>query len=328
MDKFLSLDSEERSNLFIEVAARTGISDVSAEKDFWVCYCLDYLFNRYKGKDYLIFKGGTSLSKAYRLVCRFSEDIDIILDPKALGADLELPSLHDARNQKEKRRKIIEEKTSAFLTDKFLPAFNAEVAAPLGARPAELKDGVIDFHYPAVFPGGYIRNTVKLEISPLASWLPFEERQIASYVAEKFPDLFERESFKVRVTNAEFTFWEKILILHGIASSDKMPLARMSRHYYDLFMMAENSELKEKAFSHPEFLMQSRDFSQTFYPSNSAGYATAEIGQLQLIPDAEKLSALEEDCYAMREMFFEKPPVFAEIIDSLGQLEGEINGKF
>lgn len=76
---------EDRADLFRNTAAKMGLHDAIVEKDFWVCFTLDYLFHRSPWPDKIVFKGGTSLSKAYDLISRFSEDIDLILDWRELG---------------------------------------------------------------------------------------------------------------------------------------------------------------------------------------------------------------------------------------------------
>ena len=85
------LSAEDRSDLFRNTANRMQMSDAIVEKDFWVCFTLDYLFHRSPWKDSITFKGGTSLSKAYHLINRFSEDIDLILDWRILGYSLNEP---------------------------------------------------------------------------------------------------------------------------------------------------------------------------------------------------------------------------------------------
>ena len=80
MRKIVQLPDQDRSDLFRNTADKMGLSDAIVEKDFWVCFTLDFLFHRSAWKDAFTFKGGTSLSKAYHLINRFSEDIDLILD--------------------------------------------------------------------------------------------------------------------------------------------------------------------------------------------------------------------------------------------------------
>ena len=91
MRKIAVIDAKEREALFRNTAYKMGISEAVIEKDFWVCYMLDYLFHRCAWKDNLAFKGGTSLSKAYNLIKRFSEDIDLILDWRVLGYSADEP---------------------------------------------------------------------------------------------------------------------------------------------------------------------------------------------------------------------------------------------
>ena len=91
MRDIAKINENDRKALFHNTAAKMGMTDAIIEKDFWVCYMLDYLFHRCSWKDHIAFKGGTSLSKAYGLIERFSEDIDLILDWRVLGYGINEP---------------------------------------------------------------------------------------------------------------------------------------------------------------------------------------------------------------------------------------------
>lgn len=86
MKHVAKFSDNDKRRLFRNTADKMGLNDAIVEKDFWVCFTLDYLFQRSPWKDSITFKGGTSLSKAFRLISRFSEDIDLILDWRVLGA--------------------------------------------------------------------------------------------------------------------------------------------------------------------------------------------------------------------------------------------------
>ena len=91
MNNIARINSNDRKALFQNTAAKMGLTEAIVEKDYWVCFVLDYLFHRCKWKDSIAFKGGTSLSKAYGLIERFSEDIDLILDWRVLGYEKDEP---------------------------------------------------------------------------------------------------------------------------------------------------------------------------------------------------------------------------------------------
>ena len=186
---------------------------------------------------------------------------------------------------------------------------------------------VIDVRYPAAFADTYLRPEVRLEIGPLAAWLPHEQRSITCYAAQAFPQVFERREFSVRVIRAERTFWEKATILrHEAHRPEGNPQAsRYSRHYYDLARMAQ-SPVKDSALADTGLLADVVAFKQRFYPRNWARYDLAVPGSLRLIPQGAVLAALEADYRAMAGMIFGRIPAFAGIVAQLHELENEING--
>jgi len=324
MDHVARLPVSERSALFAETAARMKTTPAVAEKDFWVTWVLDRLFADTELARLLMFKGGTSLSKAYRLIERFSEDIDLILDWRTLSG--EDPLAERSKAKQEKLNAAINERAQTFINGELL----ARVVGALGelCQCAIAADDphVIEIRYPASFPNGYLRPELRLEIGPLAAWLPHEDRVIGSYAAEQFPQVFARRECSVRVIKAERTFWEKATILHHEAhrpEGNVQPL-RYSRHYYDLAQMAA-APVKDVALANLELLADVVAFKQRFYPRSWARYDLAVPGSLRLVPDGAVLTAVETDYRAMTSMIFGTVPAFGEILYALRGLESEIN---
>lgn len=325
MDKVARLPAAERNELFSESAARLGTTPAVIEKDFWVTWVLARLFGQAELARLLMFKGGTSLSKAYRLIERFSEDIDLILDWRVLGGVD--PLAERTKSQQVKLNEAMNEKAQAYIGGKLLPA----VAAALdGVCVCELEGGdphVVKIVYPGAFSDAYLRPEVRLEIGPLASWVPYEQKEISSYAAEAFPHVFENAVCAVNVIRAERTFWEKATILHQEAhrAADKVQPARHSRHYYDLAMMAL-SPVKQAALADMGMLLSVAEFKQRFYPCAWARYDLAQPGTLRLVPEGAALDAVRGDYRAMVNMMFGKPLEFDEMMKVLQALETEING--
>ena len=326
MDRVARLQAAERSALFAETAARMKTTPAVAEKDFWVTWVLDRLFADPELARLLMFKGGTSLSKAYRLIERFSEDIDLILDWRALtGED---PLAVRSKAKQERLNAAINDRAQAFIGDQLL----SRVAHALGELCQCAIDAddphVINIRYPASFPDRYLRPELRLEIGPLAAWLPHEDRLIVSYAAEQFPKVFERQECLVRVLKAERTFWEKSTILHQEAhrpAGNPQP-PRYSRHYYDLARMA-SAPVKVEALRNLEMLADVVAFKQRFYPRGWARYDLAVAGSLRLVPDAAVLTAVAADYRAMTNMIFGTVPAFGEILETLRALEKEISAR-
>ena len=198
--EFLTLPRDERNEIITECSARLGVPAVITEKDFWVCWMLGVLFQS-SFADSLVFKGGTSLSKAFGAINRFSEDIDLSVSTEFL----ELPEPGDSRNQANKWMTNAEAVCTAAARDKFLPELKqliSEPLEPLKTRPdhqwleflvdAASNSPVILFHYPTTQPSGfeYLKRSVKLELGSLTEQRPIGKHPIKPWLADEFPQLF------------------------------------------------------------------------------------------------------------------------------------------
>lgn len=325
MDRVARLSAAQRRELFTETAARLGMTPAVVEKDFWVTWVLDRLFAMPALARLLMFKGGTSLSKAYGLIERFSEDIDLILDWRVLGGDD--PLAERSATQQNKLNDEINRLAQSYIAGDLMELVKTALGDVCQCGIGEDDPHVIDVRYPAAFSDDYLRPEVRLEVGPLAAWLPHEDRAISCYAAQAFPKLFGQVEFPVRVIRAERTFWEKATILHHEAhrpAGNPQP-PRYSRHYYDLARMAR-SPVKAAALSDLDLLADVVAFKQRFYPRNWARYDLAVPGSLRLVPDGPVLKAVTKDYRAMANMIFGAIPPFEAILAELQNLENEING--
>ena len=326
MDKVANLAAENRNMLFSETASQMHTTDAIVEKDFWVVWTLGKLFSDVRLNKILMFKGGTSLSKVFDLIGRFSEDIDLILDWELLTG--ENPYSYRTKNKQTKFNEQINTNAKKYIADELLPIVS-EILEPHCICKIDENDGFsINIQYPSLFSDPALRPQILLEIGPLASWLPFSTYAISSFVAQRFPEHFEYPTCQVSTIVAERTFWEKATILHqeaNRAAEKKIPL-RHSRHYYDLAMMATSS-VRDNALSNLELLEGVVAFKQRFYSSAWARYEDAKIGTLKLVPPEFRYKELKEDYASMRNMIFDKYIEFDEIMTILKDLEDEINLK-
>ena len=324
MDSVANLTEENRNELFSETATLMKTTNAIVEKDFWVVWTLDKLFGDDRLNKILMFKGGTSLSKVFDLIGRFSEDIDLILDWELLTG--ENPYAERSKNKQSKFNEQINKDAKKYIVDELLPIV-LEILEPHCICQIDENDGFsINIQYPSLFSDPALRPQILLEIGPLASWSPFSTYEISSFVAQKFPKYFENPTCQVATIVAERTFWEKATILHqeaNRAEEKKIPL-RHSRHYYDLAMVATSS-VKEKALLNLELLEGGVAFKQRFYSSAWAKYEDAKIGTLKLLPPEFRYKELKSDYASMRNMIFDKYIEFDEIISILKDLEDEIN---
>ena len=332
MDRIAAASATERQDLFGEAANQLGMNAAIVEKDFWVCWILKHLFMEPALKEHLVFKGGTTLSKIFHLIERFSEDIDLILDWRLLGygtAEGTDPyRTIQSRTKQNQYNEEINEKAADYIRETLLGQLK-QIFLPVVGLTASIEETdphTVEIQYPAAFKASYIRPEVRLEIGPLASWVPSSQGTIRPYAAEPFPKAFTEPDCIVVATAAERTFWEKATILHQEAHRPGTIPTRYSRHYYDLYKLA-GSPIKKAALADPALLNAVVEFKQRFYYSSWAHYELAVPGSFRLIPTERQLTALERDYREMRDMFYREPPEFAEVIRVLKALEDEINGE-
>ena len=323
----------EREILFANAAEKAGISNPAiVEKDFWVCFTLDYLFHKSPWPKSFIFKGGSSLSLAYHAIERFSEDIDLIMDWRLLGYGTREPWEERSKTQQDKFNKKVVSNASRFLGESFAPQMEKDMSEMIGQQVKVCMDKddkeqcTVNFYFPHVFNTDYIRQEIRLEIGPLAEWVPSHSVAINSIVGQQYPKAFKQAETIVSTIDVERTFWEKVTILHKTASSYKQKgiPPRYARHYYDLYQMSK-SKVKDKAFHRKELLKQDIKFKLKFYYVKNASYETANIGTIKLVPDDDAIKDLKADYKHMEDMIYGEKPTFDEIILSIKRLEKEIN---
>lgn len=328
MLKVINLKLSEIDELVRLTADKMKLPPSMVEKDFWVSYMLEHLFNRFEYRNLLEFKGGTSLSKGYNLIERFSEDIDVVLNLKALDMSEEEFSKVRSKNQQNKFNKNLLRISHDFLKNKFYNAIKKAIDHEL-IHPHEFifneEDSSISFKYPQIYQDSTLLQEIRLEVGVLASWTPFEELNIKSFVANYYPNFFNKSEFKVLTTQAKRTFWEKIVILHKEANrtNGKTP-HRYSRHYYDVYKMIK-SNIKDEALNDFELLKDVVDFNIMFYPTNWANFEDAKQGTIKLIPSEETLVKLSKDYNDMQSMLYGDKPTFSEIIDKIKEFENLLN---
>ena len=281
MNSIVRATQDELKVLFSNVSAKIGLSPGIVEKDFWVVWTLDYLFARSPWRTQLAFKGGTSLSKAYGLIKRFSEDIDLILDWRLLGYGLREPWETRSNTQQDLFNEAANARSAAFLKDVFVPCVKADLESESG-RTLDIGMDAFDpntvvFRYPCVFGETSILREIRIESGALAAWTPAKTCDIVSYAAEYYPQLFKNPAAHVYTVAPERTFWEKVTILHREAMRTPergLPPGRYSRHYYDLWCLCQ-SDVKERAFGDIPLLDAVVAFKRKFYRCNWAHYELA-----------------------------------------------------
>ncbi|MGE3342587.1 MAG: nucleotidyl transferase AbiEii/AbiGii toxin family protein [Vicinamibacterales bacterium] len=336
MNAFARLSTEERRDYFEQTAATLGLPAASIEKDFWVCWLLRLLFELPAWRGHLTFKGGTSLSKGYGLIKRFSEDLDVVIDRDVLGfGGDQSPERAPSKKQMRKRLDALKAACVEAIHDSLLPDLTAAVRAALGPEaPAPTLDPndsqTIFFAYPSALTPGllYLNPQVKVELGARSDTEPTDTPRITPYVAEAFPEAFATPSFTVRAVAPQRTLLEKVCLLHEETFrplTDKPRAARMARHYYDLWSLV-TAGVGQRATADPALLDRIVGHRQVFFSYSWVDYGTMVRGQIRLLPPTDHLDDWRRDYAAMQqEMFWGDVPTFEEILDVVARFEAELN---
>lgn len=340
MDGVAVRDASFRQRLFEETGSRMNVDPLIMEKDFWVCWTLKCLFSLPDLRKRLIFRGGTTLSKVYKVIHRFSEDIDLTVNRALLGFDGENDPANIASiRQRERLINRMVDACMQYVGSVLRPKLK-EIFASYLKENDEQWDVVIDeqaedrqtllFLYPGaveLVSGSYVDPVVKLEFGCRADPWPTRKATVRPYAAEHYPDVFNiNKECEVVALAAERIFWEKATILHQEANrpANKPFKPRYFRHYYDLAMLARSafgSEAK-KDYGLLEAVAQHK---KLFFRCGWAKYEEARPGTLHLCPPDFRLPELQKDFEDMQIMMFGESPSFKEVMDILAELELSIN---
>lgn len=329
MNKFLTLSDIQRQTVFEQMAVKRFLPPQAIEKDFWVTETLRLLFSL-PYADKMVFKGGTSLSKAWGVIHRFSEDIDIAIDRHIFGFEGDV-----TKKQLSKLRKA----SSVFVRDTL--ASDLTTAANqdglhlfLSVRPAP--NGTGDATYPeprqiyvtykSVLPKptqAYLRSEILLEVGARSLFDPIVMAKVNSMVDESFPHLTSGEGIEIIVAAAEKTFLEKVFLLHELFSTDGCQDAnRKSRHLYDLYKMMEHN-LADLAIRDLTLWESIQHHRSVFTSIRGIDYTSDIRKQLHLIPPQEVMHLWQKDYEEMVcHMIYETPvPTFDKILNRIKTLE-------
>lgn len=338
MDTILKISQRQRAELFESAALKTGMGAVILEKDFWVCWTLKELFRLPDIGEHLIFKGGTSLSKVFKIIERFSEDIDVSIDRGWLGfGGANEPEAGASNKEKQRRIEALKAACQQKIASVLQPALDKAIKAKVGtdekwslrADDEDPDQQTLMFDYPSSFApdtAGYIRRVVKIEMGARADHWPSETKTITPYVAEEFPQGFREPSTEVKVLSAERTFWEKATILHAEfhRPAEKPMPDRFSRHYCDFHELIRKG-IGASATAKLDLLARVAQHKNLFFKTSWARYGEAAKGTLRVVPPEHRLKALRDDYARMQQMFFGEPPDFDKIVALLKQWESDFN---
>jgi predicted nucleotidyltransferase component of viral defense system len=328
-DQFLLAEFDERRAVYAVAAAGTGLPPKILEKDVWLCWTLDVLFSQ-DGRPEMAFKGGTSLSKVYGVIDRFSEDIDltVALDPDANAA---LPASWSAAK---KIREQLGTQLRYHLEEVVVPLVRSALV-PYVDDPREcvtmLDDETVVLDYPSYFDkeGGYLAERVRMEFGARNRVVPSESRVITPYVTDFLSaEEVELPLATVDVLSAARTFWEKATLAHDECNRGQWDRGadRISRHWYDLARLSEH-DVGEAALKDRDLLTDVVAVKDVHFHRSTSRYEDCTTGRIRLVPNQIGLDALRADYAEMASagMFRAEPPDFGWVMDRVATLEFTIN---
>lgn len=327
MNNYFNLSIEQQRMVLNQAAGKTGLPAQAIEKDLWVTTILQMVFELPIAK-HLVFKGGTSLSKVWNVIHRFSEDIDLAIDPSIWGFEGDLTK---------KQIKRLRKASSLFVRDELCQSVQEAVVAKgldrwlqVEADPDGEGDGtypeprVIHILYKSLFDEGlaYLHSEVKLEVGARSLLEPTEEAFVSSILEDELSIRTSLERVGIPTAIAEKTFLEKAFLLHELFSSQSLREAnRKSRHLYDLAQMMK-TDIAERALADDE-LWNTIHHHRELYTSMSGVDYTPDIRKrIRLLPPDDVLPAWRRDYRDMQSaMIYGEKPSFEVLMEKMKELE-------
>jgi predicted nucleotidyltransferase component of viral defense system len=325
---FLSIPNPDKKVIYKQLSEESKMPPFAVEKDWWVVQVLATIFEMNVGQ-HLVFKGGTSLSKAWNLISRFSEDVDLAIDPKFLGFEgdfkkKDITALRKAANQYISNTFYPELKQR--MEEKGFTNVNWEI---INTQESDQDPKIILMYYPNVIESvGYIQPKVQIEIGCRSLREPLKIAEFNTLVDEYYPQsTFALASIKVPTVVPERTFLEKIFLLHEEFSKPKQAIRveRLSRHLYDVYQLSK-TEIKQNAINDAELYETIVKHRYNFTRISKVDYNLHQPQTINPIPPIEVIKAWEADYNTMlSEMIYGDAPTFPELIKELTNLKTEIN---
>jgi hypothetical protein len=306
-DAFLRLSAKDRRDALGVAADQSGRSAHLLEKDVWVVWALAALYGSPLG-EHLVFKGGTSLSKAYRVIRRFSEDVDLTYDirqiaPDLVGADGE--ALPKTRSEEKRWSSEVRRRLPEWVARTAQPAIASALATEELLAEIRVEGEKLFIGYEATTAGsGYVAPVVMLEFGARSTGEPASLREVACDAADLIAEV-EFPTARPRVMHAERTFWEKATAIHVFCLQERLRGDRFARHWHDVVRLDE-AGFAAAAFADRDLAQAVARHKGMFFAERAADrslidYAVAVSGGLSLVPAGDALKALEEDYARMVE---------------------------
>ena len=326
-------DAERRDAL--EVVERASVHKAHLlEKDIWVVAVLNVLYDA-PFAEHLIFKGGTSLSKVWQAIRRFSEDVDITYDIRAFAPDLVVGTGEEAlpptRSQQKRWTRAIRARLDEWVRDKALPAVGEGLELAGFSATVRAKGDGLYVRYDPLFPETeFVRPEVKVEFGARSTGEPHTSRPVFCDAAAFLPDFVFPET-RPSTMLAERTFWEKATAIHVYCRQERRRGERLSRHWHDLTRL-DAAGIAAGALADRELALSVARHKSVFFTENDVrgqrvDYEAAVSGGLQLIPSGTAYAVLADDYARMQAdgMLLDENEPFAALMERCADIEMRAN---
>lgn len=328
MKRWYDLPQQTKINAYTQIGELKGMGAYAVEKDWWVVQTLTILFELEIG-EHLVFKGGTSLSKAWSLIQRFSEDIDLAVNRTFFGYEGNL-----SKHQRSKLRKEAGKYTSEILFDKLKSKFLEKGLLGIefemvDATSSDQDPRIINIHYPSVIETHeYILPKVQLEIGARSLFEPFVMKEISSLLDEYYPNkVFTQKPIKIPTVIPERTFLEKIFLLHEEFQrpKEKVRVNRLSRHLYDIYQLSK-TDFAERAILDKELYETIVKHRKLFTKVSGVDYSLHQPQTINPLPTSNYIKLWKEDYKIMQEkMIYGDSPSFDAMINGIQEFINRMN---
>ena len=328
MKNFLQLSDSERRSTYEAIGIKANLPAQVIEKDMWVTFVLQSLFDL-PISEHLVFKGGTSISKGWKLIERFSEDIDLAIDPVLLGANEGDLTKKQIKKLRKASSLFVLEQLTPMITEK-LAEYSLQDFITVEAQPNGVGDNTypeprqIYLHFKTVFTEvhSYLRPDIVLEISARSLLEPTESIEVKS-ILEEHLSIIPFINSKVITAVASKTFLEKAFLLHELFSipGHGMKAERKSRHIYDLYMMM-NKDFAKAAITDDDLWECIRHHREIYTSVKDMDYTPDVRKRIQLVPREDIIDIWKADYEAMKEsMIYGNKPSFNELMVAMTELQ-------
>jgi len=326
---FYKLSASEKKEVFDELSRMVGLPSFAIEKDWWVVQTLRLIFGTKLG-EHLLFKGGTSLSKGWGLIDRFSEDVDLALDRQFLGFSGDLISKSQVRKLRAKAHQYLTGEFLDILKEAFVINGFGKIDFELEELQTKDQDPIsIIIYYPnETAHSTYLPPRIKVEVGGRSMNEPFTKKSIVSIVGEQFPDRkFADKPVEIPCVNPERTYLEKLFLLHEEfqKEAEKIRVERLSRHLYDIERISR-TEFAKKALEDKTLYESIVQHRERFNAMRGMDYSLHYPPHLNPVPPKELLNEWKKDYKRMQEeMIYGESLGFDELIEVIKEISKEFN---